>query len=79
MGLSQAVVAPRIHHQHAPDQILYEPGGLTETIVAALDERGHAVVEHYELFADAQAILIQEDGSLEGVSDPRRGGGALGG
>jgi gamma-glutamyltranspeptidase/glutathione hydrolase len=79
MSLSQAVVAPRVHHQHVPDEIRHEPGGLPAEVAEALRGLGHSVVEHDELFADAQAILVQENGTLHGVSDPRRGGVALGG
>ena len=79
MSLVQAVLAPRVHHQHEPDEIVYEPGGLPAGVVESLESMGHEVVEHHELFADAQAVLLRGDGTLHGVSDPRRGGVALGG
>jgi gamma-glutamyltranspeptidase/glutathione hydrolase len=78
MSLSQAVLAPRVHHQHLPDQISYEAGGLSPETVAALEALGHVVVELGGLSGDVQAILVGPDGRLHGQSDPRRGGTALG-
>jgi gamma-glutamyltranspeptidase/glutathione hydrolase len=78
MSVSQAVLAPRVHHQHLPDQISYEPGGLSPATVAALEALGHVVVERSGLSGDVQAILVGPDGRLRGQSDPRRGGTALG-
>jgi gamma-glutamyltranspeptidase/glutathione hydrolase len=78
MNVSQAVLAPRVHHQHLPDQIYYEPGGLGPEVVEALRARGHTVVERGEVSGDVQAILVTPDGTLLGASDPRRGGTAVG-
>ena len=77
MGVVAAVEAPRIHHQHLPDQIFHEPGGLAPETVAALEALGHTVVEAGRLQADIQMILV-EDGKLTSWSDPRRGGAARG-
>jgi gamma-glutamyltranspeptidase/glutathione hydrolase len=74
LTLAQAVLAPRVHHQHLPDQISYEPGGLTADVISALQNKGHALKEGDELSGDVQAILRLADGSLAGQSDPRRGG-----
>lgn len=76
MDLPAAVHAPRVHHQHLPDQIFYEPGGLGPDLVAALEGMGHALVERNEMSGDVQAILVRPDGTLAVVSDPRRGGTA---
>lgn len=78
MPLGRAVAAPRVHHQHLPDQVRYEPGGLPSDVVRALEERGHTVVEHHEVAGDAQTISVRDDGTLEGFADPRRGGVAVG-
>lgn len=77
MNVAQAVNAPRVHHQHLPDQIYYEAGGLTAETVSALEALGHTVVERGGVSGDVQAILLV-DGVLTAWSDPRRGGGALG-
>ena len=78
MTLSQAVLAPRIHHQHLPDQIFYERGGLSAETVSALEAMGHTMVERSGVSGDAQVILVGPDGRLRGQSDPRRGGTAIG-
>jgi len=78
MNVVQAVNAPRVHHQHLPDQIYYEPAGLEPATVLRLRGMGHTVVERSDLSGDVQMILVEADGSLSAWSDPRRGGRAVG-
>ncbi len=78
MTLAEAVFAPRVHHQHLPDRIAYEPGGLGRRAREALCALGHRLHEEEESWGDVQAIAVLRDGSLRAVSDPRRGGTALG-
>ncbi|MDH3223915.1 MAG: gamma-glutamyltransferase, partial [Gemmatimonadota bacterium] len=88
MNVMEAVNAPRVHHQHLPDQIYYERGGLPGETVMALEALGHTVVERDPgppgsyftggMSGDVQAIMRMPDGRLEGWSDPRRGGRAVG-
>jgi gamma-glutamyltranspeptidase/glutathione hydrolase len=84
MGVQRAVNSPRIHHQHLPDEIGYEPGSLTARTIAALQAMGHTVKVRgspdaaYPYMGDIQAILVQADGMREGASDPRRHGAAIG-
>ena len=77
MNVVQAVNAPRVHHQHLPDQIFYEAGGLDPATVAALEALGHTVVQRDGVSGDVQAIVVV-DGVLTAWSDPRRGGVAIG-
>ena len=77
MSLAEAVVAPRVHHQHLPDRIDAEPSGLPQDVAAALRTMGHDVEERTEPWGDVQAIRVEQDGTLEGVADARRGGTAL--
>ena len=71
--------APRVHHQHLPDRVECEPGGLPKPVIEGLRALGHPVEGcKKEVWGDVQAILAQSDGSLRGVSDPRRGGLSLG-
>jgi gamma-glutamyltranspeptidase/glutathione hydrolase len=77
MDAVAAVDAPRVHHQHLPDQIQYEHGGLEPDVVAELEALGHTVSERGGMSGDVQMILVQS-GMLVGWSDPRRGGLALG-
>ena len=78
MNVVQAVNAPRVHHQHLPDQIYYEPAGLEPATVLRLRAMGHTVVERSDVSGDVQMILVEADGSLSALSDPRRGGRAVG-
>ena len=77
MNVVEAVSAPRVHHQHLPDQIFYESGGLDAETVRSLEVLGHTVFERPGISGDVQMILI-EDGLLSAWSDPRRGGRAAG-
>jgi gamma-glutamyltranspeptidase/glutathione hydrolase len=77
MNVLQAVHAPRVHHQHLPDQIYFEPGALSAATVAALEALGHTTVERTEMSGDVQAIVVLPDGTLTTWSDPRRGGTAM--
>jgi gamma-glutamyltranspeptidase/glutathione hydrolase len=72
MDLVEATAAPRMHHQHLPDILRFEQGGLTPDAVAALRAMGHAVEERNGYQGDSQSILVQPDGRLVGVGDPRR-------
>jgi gamma-glutamyltranspeptidase / glutathione hydrolase len=78
MSVSQAVNAPRVHHQHLPDQISWESGGLPPEVVGALEARGHTLQERGGTSGDVQAILVLPDGTLTLHADPRLGGTALG-
>jgi gamma-glutamyltranspeptidase/glutathione hydrolase len=84
MNVVEAVNVPRLHHQHLPDRIQYEPGALSQGTIAALDALGHTVQERfsatamYPYIGDIQAIMVMPDGTLEAWSDPRRGGRAVG-
>jgi gamma-glutamyltranspeptidase/glutathione hydrolase len=84
MGVRKGVNAPRLHHQHLPDRIEYEPGSLPAEVVSALEAMGHEMNERirrgevYPYIGDVQAVLRLPDGSLAGASDHRRGGAAVG-
>lgn len=72
---TQAVKAPRLHHQWEPDVLLYEPGFATQT-VHALETKGHHVEPAYDL-AKANLIVRTRTG-LDAASDPRAGGAPAG-
>ena len=74
MSMAQAVNAPRVHHQHLPDRIMYERGGLTEEVADSLRALGHAIQERRGTSGDVQAIMVLPDRTLVGYADPRRGG-----
>ena len=77
LPLGQALAAPRVHHQGAPDQLRTENVmPMDEERVAALVARGHAH-EPIRNIANAQVISIVRDGdraTLTAASDPRKGG-----
>jgi gamma-glutamyltranspeptidase/glutathione hydrolase len=78
-GLSpeEAVSAPRFHHQWSPDSIEYERVAFTEETLALLTARGHVCKERAGAIGDVQLIML-EDSTAYGVSDPRGGGEARG-
>jgi gamma-glutamyltranspeptidase/glutathione hydrolase len=77
MNVAQAVNAPRVHHQHLPDEVEYEHGGLEPATVRALEALGHTVEERRGTSGDVQMIVVQGT-LLTGWSDPRSGGKAMG-
>jgi len=77
LDISDALCAPRIHHQHLPDSLYYESGGLTEARIAGLKNRGHRVGPRRGVIAVAASIL-RRDSLWTGASDPRVTGSAEG-
>jgi gamma-glutamyltranspeptidase/glutathione hydrolase len=76
MDITEAVAAPRLHHQWLPDEVRIERGFATETI-AALKAMGHVVVEPLGQ-TSANSIAATPHGWL-GAPDPRtRGATAVG-
>ena len=77
MDIGPAVHVPRIHHQHLPDVLYYEPDGLRASLADSLRALGHRVEEREGYVGTAPAIL-RRDGRWKGVFDPRTGGRAAG-
>ncbi|MBC7931904.1 MAG: gamma-glutamyltransferase [Rubrivivax sp.] len=79
MNIQQAIDAPRIHHQWLPDEIVYEPFGVSADTFRALESRGHRFVGKPRYMGDAQGIMIEEKTGVRlGASDPRNFGETLG-
>jgi gamma-glutamyltranspeptidase/glutathione hydrolase len=81
MNVQEAVDAPRVNHQWLPDEIVFEPYGLSRDTQDALVARGHTLRElEAWSWSRAQAILVNaREGLLEGGLDRRRpDGGAIG-
>ena len=76
MGLADAVVAPRMHHQGLPDSLLVEADGFLPETLDSLRSRGHGIVARGH-WGDVEAI-IRTPAGWQGVSDPRQGGGGAG-
>jgi gamma-glutamyltranspeptidase/glutathione hydrolase len=77
MDASQAVSAPRFHHQWEPDVLYLEPETARD-VVDALRRRGHEVVVEEHDWSAAEAIVVEPSGAIWGGSDPRRDGLAAG-
>jgi gamma-glutamyltranspeptidase/glutathione hydrolase len=75
MSPEKAVAAPRFHHQHLPDTVFYEAGGLSAETQAALVAMGYRL-EAQEKWGAVELIAILPDGRLIGINDPRRPAGA---
>ena len=72
MNIQQAVDAPRIHHQWLPDELVYEPYGLSLDTKRALESRGHKLITRPRYMGDAEGIMIEEKTGVRlGSSDPR--------
>jgi gamma-glutamyltranspeptidase/glutathione hydrolase len=76
MILSDAVSAPRIHHQALPDSLQYERNGLFPAVIDSLRRMGHAV----EPIGGVGLInaIMRVRGGYEGMSDPRSSGRPVG-
>lgn len=79
MNIGDAAVAPRIHHQWYPEELLLESGISPDTI-KLLREKGHKInfTRNSSVMGSLQTVM-SKDGQFYGYSDPRRpGAGAVG-
>lgn len=78
MSLSDAMGAPRIHHQALPDTIRYDAGGLESTALTGLLTMGYRMTSSPYIGGSVVAIR-RVRGGWEGMDDPRGyHGGAVG-
>jgi len=72
-----AVAAPRVHHQHLPDDVVVEDEALTREVDDQLDALGYKRVwgAPERILAGANAI-VKVDAGWSGAVDPRSGDGA---
>ena len=76
MNIQQALDTPRIHHQWLPDELVFEPYGLSGDTQRALTSRGHKLVDRPRYLGDAEGIMIEEKTGVRlGATDPRRSDG----
>ena len=75
MDVQSAIDAPRAF---ADGQVMKVERGFGDEVRQSLSDMGHKVVIPDTAIGGAQAIRIREDGVLEGASDPRKDGCALG-
>ena len=70
--VSAAVNAPRFHHQHLPDVVLFEKGGMPDPLQKSLADMGYTFKERDHI-ADAPAIGASDKGWI-GAPEVRRPG-----
>ncbi len=78
MDIQQAIDTPRIHHQWFPDELIYEPYGMSSDTIKALEILGHKFGERPSYIASATGIMIDEKGVRLGAIDSRSDGEAVG-
>ncbi len=78
MTLKEAIESPRFHHQWLPDQIYYEAdNALPQHTINTLTAMQHTTKARSSI-GRVDAILVKPNGMLEGYSDNRGEGAALG-
>ena len=82
MPLEEAVGAPRFHHQWLPDETKVEASRISPDVLESLKEKDH-VIREVDALGDVHAVFVDRPPSdrslsLIGISDPRRGGAAIG-
>jgi gamma-glutamyltranspeptidase/glutathione hydrolase len=79
MPVEAAIAAPRVHHQHLPDDVAVEDDALTKEAADQLAAAGYTLVwgKPERIYGAANAIVRTKDG-WAGAADPRGGGAAIG-
>lgn len=72
MGMQEAVNAPRFHHQWLPDLVTFEPNSFDSTLIQNLKSKGYIIREDFSrIIGYVDAIMLRQDGKLEGGADFR--------
>jgi len=77
LNMQGAVDFPRFHHQWKPDYIQYENDRFVKQTLEELRVLGHSFEERSAI-GRVDAILVLDDGTLEGAADPRGDDAAMG-
>jgi gamma-glutamyltranspeptidase/glutathione hydrolase len=75
MDIQQAIDFPRIHHQWLPDELVFEPDGLSGDTQKALLALGHKLARPRYLGEVAGIMIEEKTGVRLGATDPRRSDG----
>lgn len=79
MSIAAAVAAPRVHHQHLPDDVVVEDEAISKLVADQLKAEGYSLVwnQPMRIYGAVEAIVRTADG-WQGAADPRNGGAAVG-
>jgi len=78
MDIMKAIEMPRIHHQWFPNEIIYEPFGMSVDVMENLLEKGHNIASPENLGRVEGILINNSDGFIYGSTDPRGNGLAKG-
>lgn len=79
MNIQEAIDAPRIHQQWLPDEVIYEPMGMSPDTMRLLQGFGQKFSDRPMNIASATGIAIEEKtGTKFGAIDSRSDGAAIG-
>lgn len=70
MSMAKAVAATRFHSQWLPDEIMVETKSFDQELNATLTAKGHKIRD-IKSIGLVDAILVDQNGRLEGGADPR--------
>ena len=70
MTATEAISAPRFHHQWLPDKIRFEEAGFDQAVIDSLKDMGHQINQKGKL-GKVECIYYMPDGMIEGAADPR--------
>lgn len=79
MNISEAIKAPRLHHQWLPDQVKIETEGFSMETLERLRAIGHTIQPYDSNIRQGRAmgiLLEPSSGTIFGASDPRSADGA---
>jgi len=79
MNIQEAIDAPRIHQQWYPDEVLFEPMGMSPDTLKILENLGQKFADKPTNIASATGIAIEEKTGVKfGAIDSRSDGEAIG-
>ena len=77
MSPREAVAAPRFHHQWQPDNVIYEAGAFSDSVLEELGAMGHQGFHEIPRIGSANSA-VAIGSAIEGLPDPRQDTGAAG-